>query len=307
MEKFRNNLIIFGLCTLTFVNAYYYEKRTLSDTVQLTMNSPSINFHQYYSEFSEIQNINKIIISSYKQKESDTSCNSAPKNSYCQEYNLQQVPFVTLNQTIKNCMEDAYLYIIPNEATSQDDQAAIKIHLNLLSEDKSCNGFLNSDQLMQCTPFKASACLNIIECSMACGVLECWRGEELSPFTELTIPIDLTNDYAKNLCTFYNNILKFESAQPTLKPYQTFILSIFLVLVMVITLLAIYYNVFLAYRNRPPFRVVRFCPHILFPRGERGLGKHNVDPDGDNSSFIGSRNYKSLAGSSKTLPNQKIN
>jgi len=78
-------------------------------------------------------------------------------------------------------------------------------------------------------------------------------------------------------CQIYVDLLKFESASPTLKPYHQFILSIFLVLVMVVTLLAVYYNTFLAYRDRPPFRVPVFCPHILFPRGERGLGRHNVE------------------------------
>ena len=100
------------------------------------------------------------------------------------------------------------------------------------------------------------------------------------------------------------DLLKFESASPTLKPYQQFILSIFLVLVMVVFVLSVYYNMFLAYRNRPPFKVSGCCPHILFPRGERGLGKHNVEIDGDGS--MSSRNYQSLAGSSKNLVNNKV-
>ena len=43
------------------------------------------------------------------------------------------------------------------------------------------------------------------DCHNNCGVLECWRGEEQYPFYEMTIPIELTSDYAKNLCTFYNS------------------------------------------------------------------------------------------------------
>jgi hypothetical protein len=37
------------------------------------------------------------------------------KGSYCQEYNLQLLPFQVLNQTIKNCMEDLYIYLVPAE------------------------------------------------------------------------------------------------------------------------------------------------------------------------------------------------
>ena len=40
-----------------------------------------------------------------------------------------------------------------------------------------------------------------------------------------------------------------------------------------------YYNIVLALRGEPPFRVASFLPQILFPRGERGLGKHNVETE----------------------------
>jgi hypothetical protein len=40
---------------------------------------------------------------------------AAVKGSYCQEYNLQLLPFQVLNQTIKNCMEDLYIYLVPAE------------------------------------------------------------------------------------------------------------------------------------------------------------------------------------------------
>lgn len=39
----------------------------------------------------------------------------------------------------------------------------------------------------------------------------------------------------------------------------------------------IYYNAFLAYKGRPAFKVGGFMPQILFPRGEEGLGRHNID------------------------------
>eukprot|EP00347_Sterkiella_histriomuscorum_P016909 403351387 len=308
--------------------AYYYEKRSLGDMVSLTFpNNPikalsfDINFHQFYSSFSDIANINKIIISSYKMKENDTSCTLVPKNAYCQEFNLQQVPFMQLNQTVKNCMEDAYLYIFANPDQSNDSK--ITLQLNRLSEDKACNGLLNSEYLMQCSQYKTETCLMVKQCHDTCGELECWRGEETQPFYQMTIPADATTDYAKNLCSFFNSvdlkpckgcqiyvdILRFENQNPTLSPFQTFILSIFLVLIVVLSLLVIYYNIFLAYRNRPPFKVYWFCPQILFPRGERGLGRHNVEQESSDN-LRASRNnmqYRPLPGNnSKQTPMSRL-
>ena len=73
--------------------------------------------------------------------------------------------------------------------------------------------------------------------------------------------------------------MKFEGAKPSLKPWEFFVISIFLVFIVALTLVVAYYNMFLAYRNRPPFKVCKICPQVLFPRGERGLGKHNVEEE----------------------------
>lgn len=91
----------------------------------------------------------------------------AAKSNYCQEFNLQAVPFMTLNQTIKNCMEDAFVYVLPNSEINENSLASLTIKLNLLNgnnqsyhtlliiEDKACNGFLNNDYLASCQKFQA--------------------------------------------------------------------------------------------------------------------------------------------------------
>jgi len=56
-------------------------------------------------------------------------------------------------------------------------------------------------------------------------------------------------------------------------------MSICLVLVIILTIIVGYYNLFLVFRNRPPFKVMEFCPQILFPRGERGLGRHMIEEE----------------------------
>lgn len=66
----------------------------------------------------DIQGINKIIVSQYKIKDVNytTTCTGTLKGSYCQDYNLQMLPFTQLNITIRNCMEDIYIYVVPPEA-----------------------------------------------------------------------------------------------------------------------------------------------------------------------------------------------
>ena len=78
------------------------------------------------------------------------------------------------------------------------------------------------------------------------------------------------------------DIYKFESSSPTLEPYEEFILSIVLVLIVVVVIIIAYYNLALAFRGHPPFKVCEFLPQILFPRGARGLGKHNIEEENEN-------------------------
>ena len=63
----------------------------------------------------------------------------------------------------------------------------------------------------------------------------------------------------------------------TLEPFEEFLLSTILVFLVALVTIISYYNIVLALRVEPPFRVAAFLPQILFPRGERGLGKHNIE------------------------------
>ncbi len=90
-----------------------------------------------------------------------------------------------------------------------------------------------------------------------------------------------------------------------------FILSIILVFLVVGVIIVGYYNIALAIRGHPPFKVHYLLPQILFPRGAVGLGKHNFDDD--NQTGVGQRSdYKELANqlyrplnSSNTSPNKR--
>ena len=73
-----------------------------------------------------------------------------------------------------------------------------------------------------------------------------------------------------------------------------FILSIILVFVVALVIIIAYYNIVLALRGQPPFRVATFMPQILFPRGPRGLGRHNVEEEQD-SGVNKREDYKKLA------------
>jgi hypothetical protein len=70
----------------------------------------------------------------------------------------------------------------------------------------------------------------------------------------------------------------------TLFPYQEFIFSVILVLVVLTVILISYYNMALAFNGRPPFRVCGFLPQLLFPRGVRGLGKEEENENSGVSS-----------------------
>ena len=77
----------------------------------------------------------------------------------------------------------------------------------------------------------------------------------------------------------YNDILTYESATPVLRPIHLVLLSLALLLLVIIIIFVVYYNAFLAYKGRPPFRVLDFWPHILFPRGVYGLGQYNFEEE----------------------------
>ncbi len=74
-------------------------------------------------------------------------------------------------------------------------------------DDKVCNGFFNSDQLLQCAKYKVEPCLMVEDCFKTCSELWCWRGDEKHPFFNIVVPKNITNDNAKNLCIFYNSRL----------------------------------------------------------------------------------------------------
>lgn len=54
-----------------------------------------------------------------------------------------------------------------------------------------------------------------------------------------------------------------------------------LVLIVVIVIVIAYYNLALAFRGHAPFKVCEFLPQILFPRGARGLGQHNIEDENE--------------------------
>ena len=83
--------------------------------------------------FKDMQNINKIILSQLKLKDIDPSCANFSKSIYCQEYNLQTIPFISLNQTIKTCTQELYLYVFPSDSISEGNSSAITILISLLT------------------------------------------------------------------------------------------------------------------------------------------------------------------------------
>ena len=42
-------------------------------------------------------------------------------------------------------------------------------------------------------------------CFKTCSELLCWRGDEKTPFFNIVVPKNITNENAKNLCVFYNS------------------------------------------------------------------------------------------------------
>jgi hypothetical protein len=74
------------------------------------------------------------------------------------------------------------------------------------------------------------------------------------------------------------------------------------VLIVLVVIVISYYNITLAFKGQPPFKVCDWIPQILFPRGARGLGKHNTEDDIDAGGVnqredfkqISQRNYKRL-------------
>lgn len=65
------------------------------------------------------------------------TCSAALKGTYCQEFNLQDIPLMSLNQTIKNCMENVYIYVIPNNMTDETNMAHLNLKANFLNGNLS--------------------------------------------------------------------------------------------------------------------------------------------------------------------------
>ena len=62
-----------------------------------------------------------------------------------------------------------------------------------------------------------------------------------------------------------------------------------------------YYNLALAFRGHPPFKVCSFLPQLLFPRGIRGLGRHNIEEENDNTGVTARDDFKSARAVYKPL------
>lgn len=91
------------------------------------------------------------------------------------------------------------------------------------------------------------------------------------------------------------DVFKFESSSPALDPFEEFIFSAILVVVVLIVVVISYYNIALAFRGVPPFKVCEWIPQILFPRGARGLGKHNTEDEAGNSGISGREDFKKVS------------
>ena len=101
-------------------------------------------------------------------------------------------------------MEELYVYIMPNPDSPSN--SSLTLNFSRLGEPKVCNGFFNSEQLMNCAKYKVEPCLMMPDCFRVCGELECWRGEEMSPFFNIVVPKNISQENAKNLCIFYNSV-----------------------------------------------------------------------------------------------------
>jgi len=93
-------------------------------------------------------------------------------------------------------MEDVIVYIIPSNDTTIVGNATIQIQLSYFSEDKACNGFLNSDYLMQCSKYKIEPCIMTPDCYSICGELDCFKGEDEAVFHSIVVPKDIPLDSA---------------------------------------------------------------------------------------------------------------
>lgn len=47
------------------------------------------------------------------------------------------------------------------------------------------------------------------DCFIQCKALDCYKGESNNPFYTMSVPKNITNDFAKNLCIYYGSKYKF--------------------------------------------------------------------------------------------------
>ena len=60
--------------------------------------------------------------------------------------------------------------------------------------------------------------------------------------------------------------------------YQ-YIYGVVLAVYILIAALIVFYNLSLAIKGYPPFKIPSPCPQVLFPRGMQGIGRHNFEED----------------------------
>jgi hypothetical protein len=90
-----------------------------------------------------MQQINGLIVSQYKIRDvnATTNCSAALPGSQCQYYNTQLLPFSLLNQTVRSCYQNYYIYVIPAETIDPANPPSLTVILSLLP----CKHYFNDN------------------------------------------------------------------------------------------------------------------------------------------------------------------
>jgi len=129
-------------------------------------------------------------------------------------------------------------------------------------------------------------------CYSDCAALYCYANDNQTAFKQTCVKQNLSSDLASTICLYYSSLseacescriysymFQFEPSVPVLRALHLLLLSGVLILLLIILIFVIYYNAYLAFRAKPPFRVNDFCPQLLFPRGIVGLGQYNFEEE----------------------------
>ena len=81
---------------------------------------------------TQLQGLSRLVISQNKLNFTNPTCATLPKTAYCQDYNLTVIPITNLNITVKNCMENFYVYAFPPANIDPTNIPAITFSVSLL-------------------------------------------------------------------------------------------------------------------------------------------------------------------------------